>query len=83
MLVLLVREMQAVLTLLFGRGNGGNLTINARESIKITGRSETSRSGIFAPTIEGSGDGGDISIISDKLVIEDEALISVSNFPSI
>jgi filamentous hemagglutinin family protein len=67
----------------FGRGNGGNLTINARESIKITGRSETSRSGIFAPAIEGSGDGGDISIISDELVIEDEALISVSNFPSI
>jgi len=66
----------------FGRGNGGNLTISVRESIQISGSSENSRSGIFASAIESSGDGGDISIISDKLVIEDEALISVSNFQS-
>lgn len=78
-----------------GSGNAGNLRINAQE-IELVGRSDRARSGLFASAIllqfpdslSGSendlpgGNGGDITITTDKLTVRDGATISVSNFPS-
>lgn len=58
----------------------GNLIITAKESIRISGRIDNGRSGIFAPSIEGSGNGGNLSITTDKLVIKDNGSMGVSNF---
>ena len=66
----------------FGDRNAGNLTIQNAEIIEILGTSPdgTSPSGLFASAIEGSGDGGNLSISTNKLIIQDKAAISVGNF---
>jgi filamentous hemagglutinin family protein len=66
----------------FGDGDAGSVTINASDSINLSGNSETSRSGLFASAIIGSGNGGDLAISTDKLTIRDGAMINVSNFSS-
>ena len=66
----------------FGNGNAGNLTINALESIKVTGTTANgqSSSGIFASAFNGSGNGGNLAINTDKLIVEDRGIVAVSNF---
>ncbi len=57
-----------------GLGNGGNLTINAREINLIND------SGIFAHAITDIGNGGDIAIATDTLTIQNGAKIYAGNF---
>jgi large exoprotein involved in heme utilization and adhesion len=66
----------------FDKGNAGSLTISA-ESIKLRGFTETGRGGIFASALRGSGNGGDINIVTNDLTIAEGATIAASNFPSI
>ena len=65
----------------FGTGNAGNLAIKA-ENIELLSFDDLGRSGLFAIAIVENGQGGDISIISDRLVLRDGATISVGNFSS-
>jgi|694.fasta_scaffold12577_5 filamentous hemagglutinin family protein len=64
-------------------GKGGNLTVNASESIELIGAVSIpnsinfSRSGLFAAT-EGIGDGGNITINTPLLQVRDGARVSVS-----
>ncbi|BDA76477.1 unknown protein (plasmid) [Calothrix sp. PCC 7716] len=62
------------------QGRGGNLTVNARNSVEIIGVStnKESTSGLFAGT-EGTGDAGNLKIETSKLYIQDRARISASN----
>ncbi|MEH2356846.1 filamentous hemagglutinin N-terminal domain-containing protein [Nostoc sp.] len=60
-------------------GNGGNLTVNASESVEIKGKPKTGNpSSIFASTL-GSGNAGQVTISTEKLILEDEAVINVSS----
>ena len=68
-------------TTTFGAGNAGSLDISAN-NIELDGFSDRVSSGLFFGAVEGSGDGGDISLKSDRLSITNGASISVSNFPS-
>ena len=63
----------------FDRGQGGNLTVNATESVELIGISEDTEvpSGLFAVT-SGSGKGGDIRIDTPRLTIRDGALVTTS-----
>jgi filamentous hemagglutinin family protein len=77
----------------FNSGNGGSLTVNALESIELTGAyinpnnpnnsnndngfNDFSRSGLFAST-EKTGSGGNIKINTPLLRIKDGARVSVS-----
>ena len=72
-------------------GNGGNITINASDSIQITGASPLAQlegEGISAiaanvePTemIPSTGNGGDVTVNTGKLIIEQGASISVETF---
>ena len=65
-----------------GEGNAGQLIINATDSIELDGSTAEGRSGFLATATEGSGDGGDITVITDELNIRNGATISASNFPS-
>jgi large exoprotein involved in heme utilization and adhesion len=65
-----------------GAGDGGEIVINATESIELIGASAQGASGVFANAIFGTGDGGNISLVSDRLTIEDGATINASNFSS-
>ena len=68
----------------FGDGNAGNLTIRASDSIELSGVSEElGRAGLFGSALIGSGNGGNLSVFTDKLIIRDGATIAASNFSSI
>lgn len=68
-------------------GNGGSLTVNATESILLSGKfvdantNRVSPSGLFAQTL-GTGRGGDMTIRSGKLIVQDDAQITVASFGS-
>ena len=68
----------------FSDGDGGNLNITASNFVKLSGRTVIGRSGLFANAINGaSGNGGDLSLTTDRLSISDGATINVSNFQSL
>ncbi len=64
-------------------GDAGSLTVRASDSIKLSGVSANSRSGLLVRATEGSGNGGDLVVFTDELIIRDGATISASNFPGI
>ena len=73
----------------FGEGNGGDLTINARESILISGLpiDEEARganpSGLSADAFRSSGNAGNINVSTNQLIIDDSGTIEASNFAAL
>ncbi|MEH1966183.1 filamentous hemagglutinin N-terminal domain-containing protein [Nostoc sp.] len=60
-------------------GSGGNLTVNALESIKLIGTAANgSPSGLLARTL-GSGEAGKVTIATGQLIVKDGAAITVSS----
>jgi filamentous hemagglutinin family protein len=59
-------------------GNGGDLLVNASESVQLTGRPGVP-TGLFSGT-GSSGAGGDITINTQNLTIQNEATISAESF---
>ncbi|MEH1856442.1 MAG: filamentous hemagglutinin N-terminal domain-containing protein [Nostoc sp.] len=61
-------------------GNGGDLTVNASESVELMGTSANGSrlSSLFAGT-QGSGNGGNLTLTTGRLIIKDGAAISVSS----
>ena len=74
---LVLREGGTIVNATFGDATGGNIDINAEESVSLEDTPDNSLifTGIYAKTITGNGDGGDISLTTDRLKI-DNALIS-------
>jgi large exoprotein involved in heme utilization and adhesion len=62
-------------------GNAGNLVVTAK-SVDIAGQVENGRSGLFANAIFDTGNGGDITVTSDRVTVRDGGIISASNFRS-
>ena len=63
-----------------GQGNAGIVTVNARESINISGVSENNLSGgIFASAETVNGIAGDVNVLTKQLTIDDGGRISVSS----
>lgn len=63
----------------FGEANGGNLTIRANEIELIAGSADFGPSGLFASS-EDLGKGGNLTVISDRLLVADGAQIVTSSF---
>ncbi|MBD2328074.1 filamentous hemagglutinin N-terminal domain-containing protein [Alkalinema sp. FACHB-956] len=64
-------------------GAGGNLTVNATESIDLSGYSPldvAATSGIITPSNAGAGKGGDLIVNTSDLMLRDGAVISSSVF---
>lgn len=61
-------------------GKAGNLTVNASESVELIGTSPNGSkvSGLFSRT-EGYGDGGNLTVTTGQLIIQNGAAISVSS----
>lgn len=72
-----------IVTGTFSSGNAGDLIVNASESVELIGSNSLGRSGLFASAIFGTGDGGDLTISTNNLTVQDGATISASNFSSI
>ena len=66
-----------------GKGNAGNVTINAREKIEISGAIESFRSGISTDALINSGNGGDINVFTNRLTINDGGTIEAGNLDSL
>ena len=58
-------------------GDGGNLSVNAEETVQLIGTSASGQfaSGLFART-QGTGHGGDVSITTGQLIVKDGARVS-------
>ncbi|MGK7896488.1 MAG: filamentous hemagglutinin N-terminal domain-containing protein [Xenococcus sp. (in: cyanobacteria)] len=64
-------------------GSAGNLTLNVSDSVELTGKATVAgggSSGLFSNAIIGEGNGGNINLATDQLIIKDGATISASNF---
>jgi filamentous hemagglutinin family protein len=74
---LIVRNSAAVSTLTENNGDGGDLNVNATESIELIGISTNGKtpSGLFART-EGNGNAGNLMIATKNLIIRDGAAVS-------
>jgi len=61
-------------------GKAGNLTVNASESVELIGTSPNGSrvSGLFSGT-QGPGDGGNLTVTTARLIIQNGAAISVSS----
>ncbi|MHC5762181.1 two-partner secretion domain-containing protein [Nostoc sp.] len=57
-----------------GTGTGGDLTVNASESLEVRGKD----SGLFAST-KTSGDAGKVTINTGQLIVRDQAEVTVSS----
>ncbi|MBD2241346.1 S-layer family protein [Aulosira sp. FACHB-113] len=68
----------------FGRGNGGNLTVNASGKVELIGTSDDGRfgSGLFAQQKEtgGIGNAGNLKVNTQNLIVRDGAQISTATF---
>ncbi|NEP54449.1 MAG: S-layer family protein, partial [Moorea sp. SIO3C2] len=65
-----------------GDGPGGDVTIMAQDTVELTGTSADGvfPSGIYSRAAGGNGSGGNISLNTPNLLIQDAATVDVSNF---
>lgn len=72
---LLVENGAVVRTDSFGTGNAGNLTVNASDSVKLSGQS-----GLFAQVgRRAMGNGGNLTIETGQLLVQNGAVVSTAN----
>ncbi len=69
----------------FGKGNAGNMEINAN-LVELVGFRQFGntpvKSGLFASALEENGQGGNLNVTANRLIIRDGATINASNFLS-
>jgi large exoprotein involved in heme utilization and adhesion len=78
---LLVRDGAQVSASTFGEGKGGSLQITAADSVEVIGMAANGQfpSGLFTQT-RGSGDAGDLTIDTSRLLVRDGAQVGASTF---
>ncbi len=69
---LLVQDGAGVSAATTGEGDGGSLSINASDFVELT------KSGFLVTQTDGSGDAGEMTITTDKLLVSDGAEVSAS-----
>ncbi|GAB4183895.1 MAG: hypothetical protein Fur006_21070 [Coleofasciculaceae cyanobacterium] len=76
---LLIEDGAGVLATTFGSGQGGNLTIDASDSVQLRGSTANSPLGSRLETSsEGTGRAGDLTINTQRLLVQDGAQISTA-----
>jgi large exoprotein involved in heme utilization and adhesion len=74
---LLIQNGALVLTLTDSTGQGGNLTVNASQAVQVLGTSANGQSPSTLSTVAaGTGDAGDLTITTPKLLVQNGALVS-------
>ncbi|ELS02214.1 filamentous hemagglutinin family N-terminal domain [Xenococcus sp. PCC 7305] len=72
-----------VSTATLGQGDAGDVTVNVRESIIISGLSELARAGLSANAVIRNGNGGNVNVVADEITIDNGGTIEASNFDSL
>ncbi|MCS6814559.1 MAG: filamentous hemagglutinin N-terminal domain-containing protein [Cyanobacteria bacterium] len=76
---LLLQNGGQISTTTLGSGRGGSIVVNAQTSVDIVGRGVRRRSGLFSQVGQnGTNQGGEIRIATDRLTVLDGAFISVA-----
>ena len=76
---LILQNGASVSTATFGEGKGGQLTVNASQSVEMIGRSlDGFSSGLFSSTLA-AGDAGNITLNTGRLILQNEAAISTNS----
>ncbi len=65
--------------LILASGKAGNLTVNASELVEVVGKAANNFSSKLASSTRNSGNAGNLTISTKRLVVRDEAEISVSS----
>jgi filamentous hemagglutinin family protein len=76
---LLVRDGAQVFTTTLGKGRGGNVTVNASESVDVIGNYTSLDPSTLASITFASGNAGEITINTKKLRIQNGARVSVGS----
>lgn len=61
------------------KGDGGNLTVNALESVEVVGKSATGSASSLTASTRGSGDAGNLKITTKQLIVRDGAKVTVNS----
>ncbi|MBW4564984.1 MAG: S-layer family protein [Mojavia pulchra JT2-VF2] len=79
---LLVRDGAAISASTIGAGKGGNLTVNATDSVQVIGRSANDRfaSALSVQTGSATGDAGNLTINTRQLLVRDGAAVGAGTF---
>jgi filamentous hemagglutinin family protein len=64
--------------LILGTGAGGDLIVNASDSVEVVGKAREVSSSLSAST-NSSGNAGKLTIITEKLIVQDRAEVAVSS----
>ncbi|MEQ9001774.1 MAG: S-layer family protein, partial [Coleofasciculus sp. B1-GNL1-01] len=73
-----IQEGANVSTTTFAQGRGGNLEVNASESVEVIGVSEQDETpGLLGSGTLGTGDAGDLTINTRRLIIRDGGFVEV------
>jgi filamentous hemagglutinin family protein len=76
---LIVRDGAVVSVSTWGPGRGGNLIVNASETVELSGTSVTGApSGLFAQSF-GAGQAGNLDVTSDRLSVQNGARVAVAS----
>ena len=86
---LVLRDVSFITSGTLSQGNAGNITINATESIELAGTDTFNVGGaelIFRTTVttssQGTGNGGELTINTGRLIVKDGAQIQAATFPN-
>ncbi|MEM9162732.1 MAG: filamentous hemagglutinin N-terminal domain-containing protein [Cyanobacteria bacterium P01_F01_bin.4] len=73
-----LEEGAVISTATLGNGQGGQLTIRASERVELSGMSADGIPSILYASTLGTGDAGNVAIMTDQLVVSDNAFIALS-----
>ncbi|AFY47535.1 filamentous haemagglutinin family N-terminal domain protein [Nostoc sp. PCC 7524] len=76
---LVLRDGAQVSATTFSQGRGGNVLVNASESVEAIGIAPIGSSGLFAAS-QSTGEGGTVEIDTGKLILQDGAQVSTLAF---
>ena len=64
------------------QGNAGDITINAKESAELSGINRFNISSIITTSSQGTGNGGQLTLNTGRLTLQDGAQIQAATFPN-
>ena len=80
---LIVRDGAAIQLAAFSTGNAGNLSIEASESVEVSGTSADGQfPSILSANTFGAGNAGSLTVETDRLIVRDRGLIEVNSTQS-
>jgi filamentous hemagglutinin family protein len=78
-----VRDTANISTSTFNAGNAGNITVNASESVEVSGSNDNTGSSLSTDAEPNStGNAGNVSITTGRLIVRDGGQVSSSTFGS-